>query len=156
VHHTPLRNVTLAMPEAVGTIGIVCPDEAPLLAFVTLIASAVAMGNTVIAVPSERHPLAATDFYPVLETSDVPAGVVNIVTGARDALAKVLAEHADVDAVWYFGSAEGSRLVERASVSNLKQTWVGYGRPFDFARADVRELLRHATQVKNIWVPYGA
>ena len=125
VHHTPLRNVTLAMPEAVGTIGIVCPDEAPLLAFVTLVASAIAMGNTVIAVPSERHPLAATDFYPVLETSDVPAGVVNIVTGARDELAKVLAEHADVDAVWYFGSAEGSALVERASVSNLKQTWVG-------------------------------
>jgi len=156
VHHTPLRNVTLAMPEAVGTIGIVCPDEAPLLAFVTLVASAIAMGNTVTAVPSERHPLAATDFYPVLETSDVPGGVVNIVTGARDALAKVLAEHADVDAVWYFGSAEGSALVERASVSNLKQTWVGYGRPFDFARADVRELLRHATQVKNIWVPYGA
>ena len=74
VHHTPLRNVTLAMPEAVGTIGIVCPDEAPLLAFVTLVASAIAMGNTVIAVPSERHPLAATDFYPVLETSDVPGG----------------------------------------------------------------------------------
>ena len=156
VHHTPLRNVTLAMPEAVGTIGIVCPDEAPLLGFVTLVASAIAMGNTVVAVPSERHPLAATDFYPVLETSDVPAGVVNIVTGARDELAKVLAEHADVDAVWYFGSAEGSAMVERASVSNLKQTWVGYGRPFDFERADLRELLRHATQVKNIWVPYGA
>ena len=85
-----------------------CPDEAPLLAFVTLVAPAIAMGNTVVAVPSERHPLAATDFYPVLETSDVPGGVVNIVTGARDALAKVLAEHADVDAVWYFGSAEGS------------------------------------------------
>jgi aldehyde dehydrogenase (NAD+) len=156
VHHTPLRNVTLAMPEAVGTIGVVCPDEAPLLALVTLVASAIAMGNTVIAVPSERHPLAATDFYPVLETSDVPAGVVNIVTGARDDLAKVLAEHADVDAVWYFGSAEGSAMVERASVSNLKQTWVGYGRPFDFEHADARELLRHATQIKNIWVPYGA
>ena len=156
VHHTPLRNVTLAMPEAVGTIGVVCPDDVPLLAFVTLVASAIAMGNTVIAVPSERHPLAATDFYPVLETSDVPAGVVNIVTGARDELAKVLAGHADVDAVWYFGSAEGSAMVERASVSNLKQTWVGYGRPFDLERADLQELLRHATQIKNIWVPYGA
>ena len=156
VHHTPLRNVTLAMPEPVGTIGVVCPDDVPLLGFVTLVASAIAMGNTVIAVPSERHPLGATDFYPVLETSDVPAGVVNIVTGARDELAKVLAEHADVDAVWYFGSAEGSAMVERASVSNLKQTWVGYGRPLDLERADLRELLRHATQIKNIWVPYGA
>ncbi len=156
VHHTPLRNVTLAMPEAVGTVGIVCPDESPLLAFVTLVASAVAMGNTVVAVPSERHPFGATDFYQVLETSDVPGGVVNIVTGARDELTKVLAGHADVDAIWYFGSAEGSAAVERLSVSNLKQTWVGHGRPFDFARADLQELLRHATQIKNIWVPYGA
>jgi aldehyde dehydrogenase (NAD+) len=155
VHHTPLRNVTLAMPEAVGTVGIVCPDECPLLAFVTLAGGAIAMGNTVIAVPSERHPLVATDFYQVLETSDVPPGVVNIVTGARDELAKVLAEHADVDAVWYFGPAEGGALVERASVGNLKQTWVEAS-PLDFAKADLRELLRHATQVKNIWVPYGA
>ena len=155
VHHTPLRNVTLAMPEAVGTVGIVCPDDSPLLGFVTLAGGAVAMGNTVIAVPSERHPLAATDFYQVLETSDVPAGVVNIVTGPRDELAKVLAEHADVDALWYFGPAEGGALVERASAGNLKRTWV-QNSPLDFARADLRELLRHATQIKNIWVPYGA
>jgi aldehyde dehydrogenase (NAD+) len=155
VHHTPLRNVTLAMPEPVGTVGIVCPDESPLLAFVTLVGGAAAMGNTVVAVPSERHPLAATDFYQVLETSDVPPGVVNIVTGGRDELARVLAEHADVDAVWYFGPAEGGALVERASVGNLKQTWVEAS-SLDFAKADLRQLLRHATQVKNIWVPYGA
>jgi aldehyde dehydrogenase (NAD+) len=155
VHHTPLRNVTLAMPEAVGTVGIVCPEESPLLAFVTLVGGATAMGNAVVAVPSERHPLAATDFYQVLETSDVPPGVVNIVTGGRDELARVLAEHADVDAVWYFGPAGGGALVERASVGNLKQTWVEAS-PLDFAKADLRELLRHATQVKNIWVPYGA
>jgi aldehyde dehydrogenase (NAD+) len=155
VHHTPLRNVTLAMHEAVGTIGILCPDEAPLLAFVTLVGGAIAMGDTVIVVPSERHPLAATDFYQVLETSDVPAGVVNIVTGPRDELAKVLAEHADVDGVWYFGGPQGAALVERASVSNLKQTWTA-SVPLDWAKADLRELLRHATQVKNIWVPYGA
>ncbi|MFN8095234.1 MAG: aldehyde dehydrogenase family protein [Vicinamibacteria bacterium] len=155
VHHTPLRNVTLAMNEAVGTVGVLCPDEAPLLAFVTLVGGAIAMGNTVVAVPSERHPLAATDLYQVLETSDVPAGVVNIVTGGRDELAKVLAEHADVDACWYFGGAEGAALVERASVSNLKQTWTT-ALPLDWAKADLRVLLRHATQVKNIWVPYGA
>ena len=75
VHHTPLRNVTLAMPEAIGTIGIVCPDEAPLLGFVSLVAPAIAMGNTVIAIPSEQHPLAVTDLYQVFETSDLPGGV---------------------------------------------------------------------------------
>jgi aldehyde dehydrogenase (NAD+) len=86
----------------------------------------------------------------------VPGGVINIVTGARDALAKVLAEHNDVDALWYFGGAEGSAAVERESASNLKQTWVSNGLPRDWLRDDSAEFLRHATQVKNIWVPYGA
>ncbi len=156
VHHTPLRCVTLAMPEAVGTIGIVCPDAAPLLALVALAAPAVAMGNAVVVVPSPAHPLAAVELYSVLETSDVPPGVVNIVTGARDPLARTLAEHADVDAVWHFGDAAGGAMVEAASAGNLKQTWVGLGRPRDWSRADADTCLRHATQVKNIWVPYGA
>src|SRR5262249_28657394 len=107
VHATPLRNVTLAVNEPIGVLGIACPDEYPLLSCVALLAPAVAMGNTIVLIPSEKWPLAATDLYQVLETSDVPAGVVNIVTGARDTLAKVLAEHNDVDAIWYFGSAEG-------------------------------------------------
>ena len=106
VHHTPLRNVTLAMPEAIGTIGIVCPDEAPLLGFVSLVAPAIAMGNTVIAIPSEQHPLAVTDLYQVLETSDLPGGVVNIVTGGREQVVPTLAAHNDVDAIWHFGPAE--------------------------------------------------
>jgi aldehyde dehydrogenase (NAD+) len=94
----------------------------------------------------------------VLETSDVPAGVVNLVTGARDTLLKVLAEHDDVDAVWYWGTAEGSTMVERASASNLKRTWVNYGHARDWRstqQGETQEFLREATQVKNIWVPYG-
>ena len=107
----------------------------------------------------KRHPLSATDLYQVLDTSDLPGGVVNIVTGARDVLAKVLAEHNDVDALWYFGGGEGSAMVERASISNLKQTWTGYGEQHDWLHPNPRAsaiFLRHATQVKNIWVPYGA
>lgn len=159
VHRTPFRNITLAFNEPIGVIGIVCPDDAPLLAPVTLMAAAISMGNAVVLVPSERHPLSATDVYQVLDTSDVPGGVVNIVTGNRDELAKVLAEHADVDAMWYFGSAAGSALVERASADNLKRTWVNYGRPHDWFAFDANiqaEMLRQATQVKNVWVPYGA
>lgn len=159
VHRTPFRALTLACHEPVGVIGIACPDEAPLLAPVTLMAAAMSMGNTLVLIPSEPHPLSAADLYQVLDTSDVPGGVVNIVTGARDALAKVLAEHADVDAMWYFGSAEGSAMVERASVNNLKRTWVNYGRPRDWFRlgsTEQAEMLRQATQVKNVWVPYGA
>ena len=98
IHTPPLRGLALALKEPLGVAGVICPDEAPLLAFISLLAPLIAMGNRVIAVPSERHPLAATDFYSVLETSDVPAGVVNIVTGDRQSLTKTLAEHDDVDA----------------------------------------------------------
>ncbi|MCX5580635.1 aldehyde dehydrogenase family protein [Kaistia terrae] len=157
VHATKSRHVTLAMNEAFGNMGILCPDEAPLLGFVSLVMPAIAMGNRVIVVPSSSHPLAATDFYQILDTSDVPAGVVNIVTGERDALAKTLAEHDDVAALWYFGSKAGSALVEKASAGNLKPVWANQGIPrrWTEASAQGREFLRRATQVKNIWVPYG-
>lgn len=151
------RLLVLALHEPVGVVGVVCPDEFPLLAFVSLVAPAVAVGNTVVAVPSQRHPLAATDLYQVLDTSDVPGGVVNILTGDRDALARVLAQHEDVDVLWYFGTPEGAAHVERDSAGNLKRTWT-WTRPADWldARwAESPEFLRHATHVKNVWVPHG-
>ncbi len=154
----PLRGVALAMHEPIGVVGVACPDEAPLLAFVGLVGPLIAMGNRVVVVPGERHPLAATDFYQVLETSDVPAGVVNIVTGAREGLVKVLAEHDDVDALWVFGSKAASATAEKLSVGNLKRTLVDHGLMLDWYDGAASEgpiLLRHAVQVKNIWIPYG-
>ena len=157
VHTPPLRGVALAMHEPLGVIGIACPDEAPLLAFVSLVGPALAMGNRVVVVPSETCPLTATDLYQVVETSDVPGGVLNIVTGERAALLPALAKHDDVDALWCFGSAADSTLVERASVGNLKRTFVDHGREFDwFDRStEGTAWLRQAVQVKNIWIPYG-
>ena len=158
VHHTPFRNVTLAMPEAIGVLGIVCPDVFPLLGFVSTVLPAIAMGNTVVAVPSAQAPLAATDLYQVLDTSDMPAGVVNIVTGQSDELARVLAAHDDVDGMWYFGSEEVSAEVERLSTGNMKRTWVDLGKGRDWAdssNCSGKEFLEEATQVKNIWIPYG-
>ncbi len=157
VHQTPIRGVTIAMNEPIGVIGIACPEEDPLLGFVSLVGPAVAVGNTVIAIPSEAHPLAATELYTVLDASDVPAGVINVVTGAKDALANVLAEHDDVDAVWYFGNQAAGAEVERASAGNMKRTWVEW-HPRDWndsEQGEGREFLREATQVKNIWIPYG-
>lgn len=159
VHSTKSRHVTLAMNEPWGVMGIFCPDEAPLLSLVSLVLPAIAMGNRTVVVPSSRQPLIAGDFYQVLDTSDVPGGVVNIVTGERDLLTKTLAEHDDVAAVWYFGSREGSAMVEKASAGNLKATWVNNGRLPNWlnkAEGQGRDYLRRAVQVKNIWVPYGA
>jgi len=145
------------MNESIGVLGIACPNEFPLLGFVSLVAPAIATGHTVVAIPSEPHPLSATDFYSILETSDVPDGVVNIVTGGRDSLAKVLAEHDDVEGVWYFGSREGVKAVEYASASNMKRTWATWHERdwLDPRLGEGREFLRAATQVKNVWVPYG-
>ncbi len=128
VHPVPLRGVTLAMNEPVGVLGLAAPEEAPLLGFVSLVAPAIAAGNTAVAIPSEAHPLAAAELMSVLETSDLPAGVANIVTGAKDALAKVLAEHDDVEGVWFWGSAAGARVVEEAAAANMKRTWVVTGK----------------------------
>jgi aldehyde dehydrogenase (NAD+) len=157
VHDVPLRGVALAMHEPIGVVGVACPDPYPLLGLVSLVAPLMATGNRVVTIPSVRFPLAATDFYSVLETSDVPAGVVNLVTGERDALARTLADHDDVGALWYFGSHAGATDVERASAANLKRTWTEWtGREWlDPRSGEGREFLRHAVQVKNIWIPYG-
>ncbi|PJF44976.1 MAG: aldehyde dehydrogenase [Phototrophicales bacterium] len=158
IQETPLRGVTMAVHEPIGVVGIACPDEYPLLAFSSLVAPAIARGNAVVVIPSSQYPLSATDFYQVLDTSDVPSGVVNIVTGDRDHLSKTLVEHDDVDAMWYFGSAEGSYAIEYASASNMKRTWVNYGQSLnwlDVTQTSGEVVLHHATQVKNIWVPTG-
>ena len=86
----------------------------------------------------------------------MPAGVVNIVTGPRESLAKTLAEHMDVDAIWYAASLEGVEAIERASLSNLKRSFCPVARDWmDTVQAEGREFLREACQVKNIWIPYG-
>ncbi|MEE9454179.1 MAG: aldehyde dehydrogenase family protein [Paracoccaceae bacterium] len=158
VHNVPMRGVAMAMHEPVGIMGIICPDAAPLLGMVSLIAPAIAMGNTCVVVPSAAHPLAATDFYQVLETSDLPSGVVNIVTGPSDDLGRVLGEHYEVDALWHFGSKEGGNAAEEAASANLKRTWISGGLArdwYDAVEGEGREFLRQATEVKNIWTPYG-
>ena len=154
VHQPPMHGVTLALHEAVGNIALIAGDDAPLLGLIALIAPAIAMGNRVVAVPSSRQPLVAAELYQVLETSDMPAGVVNLVTGDPDALADTLAAHAEVDALWWPAATPAQcRKVEALSVSNLKRMWVGAGAAA--ALGDPRSMLEQAVQLKNVWVPYG-
>jgi aldehyde dehydrogenase (NAD+) len=156
VHQTPFRMVTLAMREPVGVLGVICPDEYPLLGFISTVAPALALGNAVIAVPGETAPLLATDFYQVADTSDLPPGALNIITGLRSELVSTIAAHDDVDGVWYFAADDGGALVERQAAANMKRTWIPGPRDWSDARqAAGEEFLRHATEIKNIWVPYG-
>ncbi len=153
VHSVPMRGVAMAMHEPIGVIGIQCPDEAPLLSFVSLLAPAMAMGNRVVMTASEHFPLPALDFYQVLNTSDVPAGTVNIISGEQAELCKPLAGHMNVDAIWYFG--EDSETVERESATNLKRSWTVTEVRDWHNNGQGSEFLRQASQVKNIWTPYG-
>ena len=105
------------------------------------------MGNAVVALAGEKDPRSAALLYRILEMSDVPSGVLNILTGYRNETQPTLADHADVDAIWDFGPTALDS--EMRSSGNLKQCWSPSG-------FDVRELLNHAVQVKNVWVPYGA
>lgn len=150
--------MTLAMKEPLGVIGIVAPEEAGLLGFVSTVMPAICMGNRVVVVPSEHYALLATDFYQVLDTSDLPGGVVNIVTGDQEVLAEVLARHYDLEGMWYWGSRKGSRMVEMEAAETMKRTWVNYGLYHDWQDNEQGQsisFLRKATEIKNIWIPYG-
>jgi aldehyde dehydrogenase (NAD+) len=158
VHNPPFRNISIAMNEAVGTVGVICPAQAPLLGFFSLVLPLIAAGNAVVAVPSETYPLITGDLYQVFETSDLPGGVVNLVPGRASELLKVLAEHDDVDSIWCYGDAQACATAKSLSIGNLKQVWTNEGRAIDFFNESQGEgpwYLEHAYQVKNIWVPYG-
>ena len=158
VHNPPFRNVSLAMKEPVGTVGILCPADTPLLGFLSLVMPAICMGNTVIAIPSEKYPLITGYLYQVFETSDLPGGVVNVVTGRAAELLKTLAEHDDVDAIWSFTDEASAAAAKALSIGNLKQVFTNEGRAidwFDAKQGEGRWFLDHTVQIKNIWVPYG-
>ena len=158
IQETTLKGFVTRYHDYLGVIGIACPDTPSLLGFVSLLAPAIARGNTIVIIPSPVSPIPATEMYQVFDTSDLPPGVVNIVTGDREALVQTLVDHDDVDAMWYFGTAEGSKQVEYHSASNMKRTWVNQGKArswFDPVQGEGEEFLRQAIQVKNIWIPTG-
>jgi aldehyde dehydrogenase (NAD+) len=158
VHNPPFRSIAIALNEPIGTVGIICPQEAPLLGLLSLVMPVLAAGNTAIVIPSEAYPLITGDLYQLFDTSDLPGGVVNIVTGYVSQLLRVIAEHDDVDAVWCFGDEASAAAAKSFSTGNLKQVFTNEGRAidwFDVKQGEGRWFLQHATQVKNIWVPYG-
>jgi aldehyde dehydrogenase (NAD+) len=158
VHQPPFRNIAIAMNEPIGTVGIVCPQAHPLLGFMSLVMPVLAAGNTAIVIPSETYPLITADLYQLFDSSDLPGGAVNIVTGYASQLLKTLAEHDDIDAIWCFGDEANACAAKSFSTGNLKQVFTNEGRVIDWfnpTQAEGRWYLQHATQVKNVWVPYG-
>ncbi len=150
VHEVPGRVLCYSRREPIGTLGVLCSDEHPLLGMVAPCAAALSMGNAVVALASEARPLAAVNLYRVLEASDVPGGVWNILTGPHGEMVPTLADHMDLDGFWCF-EADWRAEVERRSAANLKRTWAASDAEFRAADA-----LRQATQIKNVWVPVGS
>ena len=158
VHSTPFRNVTFAMNEAVGTVAIRCADRAPLAGVAGPIAAALSQGNVAVVVLPERFPVPALDLVQVMETSDIPPGAVNILSGIHREVVPTLAAHDDVDQFWDFVADDLSGDTERRSAGNLKRVWVDREGAVDWLAPSGRDgelLLRKGTRVKNIWVPYG-
>ena len=158
IHQPPIRGLALALNEPIGVLGLVCPDEVPLLSMLSMLLPAIAMGNSVVLVPSRPFALVATDFYQVLETSDVPSGVVNIVSGDAKELGSVLAKHDDVAGLWVSGTADECANAKKFSSGNMKIVWTNNGKKldwFDNHQSEGRVWMRRASQVKNVWIPYG-
>jgi aldehyde dehydrogenase (NAD+) len=158
IHQPPMRGLALALNESIGVMGIVCPDEVPLLSMLSMLLPAMANGNPVVIVPSRPFALVATDFYQVLETSDVPPGVVNIVSGDAEELGSVLAKHDDVAGIWVSGTTDECTNAKKLSSGNMKIVWTNNGKKldwFDNQQSEGRIWMRRASQVKNVWIPYG-
>jgi aldehyde dehydrogenase (NAD+) len=158
VHSPPSRTIAIAMNEPIGTVGIICPNEAPLLGLLSLALPVLAVGSTAVVVPSETYPLIVGDLYQIFDTSDLPDGAINLVTGRVSELLKPLAEHDDVDAIWCFADESSAAAAKSFSVGNLKQVFTNEGRVIDWLdpkQGEGRWFLQYATQVKNIWLPYG-
>lgn len=154
VHQPPMRAMVYTRNEAIGVAAAFAPQDQALLGFLASTLPLIAMGNAVVAVPSAENPLPAIELMRVLEASDVPAGVVNILTAPHSELEKSVADHLGIDAVWHFSGNTGAEIIQSLSAGNLKQTWCISER-LDFTQTS-NEFLRKATQVKNIWIPYGA
>jgi len=143
----PYFNFTV--PEPTGVVGVLAPEEPPLLGLVTRLAPVLVGGNVAVVVASESRPLAAIQLAEVLTTSDVPGGVVNVLTGYRRELAPVLASHMDVNALDLAGADGSSAELERLAAENVKRVVRG--------EADVQSPWEIAAflELKTVWHPIG-
>jgi acyl-CoA reductase-like NAD-dependent aldehyde dehydrogenase len=147
-----------SVPEPTGVVAVIAPADSGLLGLVSVVAPVIATGNTAVVVASEQRPLAAVDLAEVLATSDVPAGVVNVLTGPTAELAPVLAAHMDVNAIDLTGVAPGDRPdLERLAAENVKRVFAtdGDSAADDWAAAPGTGRLLAFLETKTVWHPMG-
>ncbi len=145
-----------SLPEPTGVIGIIAPPDSSLLGLVSVLAPVIVTGNAAVVLASEERPIPAVTFAEVLATSDVPGGVVNLLTGRLAELAPVLAAHRDVDGLDLCGVAEqDAAALERAAADNVKRVLRAERSPEWEHRPSPRRML-HFVEIKTVWHPIGA
>ncbi|XP_066498768.1 aldehyde dehydrogenase family 16 member A1 isoform X2 [Hoplias malabaricus] len=158
----PQTGCALSASEPVGIVAVVLPDAKPLLSLVSLLGAAISTGNAVILVPSEKYPLPALDFIQVLQASDLPAGLVSVITGGKNQLTQALANHSEIQAIWYWGSKEGCQFLQYTCCSPLKRLWLhceeeedgDVGRYWSLSSPSLQEeMWREAVVWKSVWIP---
>ena len=159
IHNPPMRGLTLAVKEPIGIIASLMCEYNPLLSLTTTISSLFANGNASLIVPSEKTSLIATSLYQVFETSDIPAGSINILTSRNNELNTTLAQHENIDGIWSFSNNSSTRSdIIKDTVFNLKRYWCPKNNRIDWSNESeefLNSFLYESSQVKNIWIPYG-
>jgi acyl-CoA reductase-like NAD-dependent aldehyde dehydrogenase len=150
--------LSFSLPEPTGVVGIVAPTEPPLLGLVAELAPALAAGNTTVAVLSERDPLPGLDLAEVLGISDVPGGVVNLLSGRHGELAPALAGHADLNAIVTVGAGPDAQgAIDRLAAESVTRVrHAAPARSYEQAVADALSRLEAVTELKTAWHPVGA
>jgi acyl-CoA reductase-like NAD-dependent aldehyde dehydrogenase len=151
----PYFNFTI--PEATGVVGVVAPEDPPLLGLVSRLAPAVVSGNTVVVLASERWPLPAITLTEVLATSDVPAGVINVLTGLKKELTPWLAGHMDINAIDLTGVPESARAeAEGLAAENVKRVTRSRATDYSSPAAQTPYDITAFMEMKTVWHPMGA
>ena len=143
--------------EPTGVVSLIAPDESGLLGLVSNVAPIIVGGNTCVVLASEQQPLCAVSFAEVLHASDVPAGVVNILTGFREELTDQFASHMDVNAIVYCdGDADVSRSIQQLAADNIKRVISRVDTNWSSDAAQHPYLIQDTQEVKTTWHPIGS
>lgn len=158
IESTNSSQIVQTFRESIGVIGLTMPNEFPFLSFISRIAPAICYGNSIVVIPSEKYPLSVSTFIEIIRAGDIPAGVIQIVFGKKMELAQVLAQHADIDGINFYGTEEESFTIRKLSAETVKRVTVNFGNEvnwFDDSILHGERIQHEFCEPKTLWIPYG-
>jgi len=148
------NHFNFSVPQAMGVVSVIAPNEFPLLGLVSVVAPVIVGGNTCVVLSSEENPMVSISFAEVLNTSDVPHGVVNILTGERKERISHFASHKDVNSIIYCGDKnEEIKEIEKVSVENLKRVKIDKRKNWDDKISQSPYFIEQCQEIKTTWHP---